>query len=109
MHGALHAADAIHDALRSGDTSGSRFAAWEHTQRAGAELFVGAVQSFYAGDLADYLFAQPQHPFLRRAITSLLSGDVFDQDARWAREMRERFPTRSDGSSPLPPAQSSIT
>ena len=101
MHGALHAADAIDAALRSGDTSCTRFSAWERTQRAGAELFIGAVQSFYAGDLADYLFAEPQHPFLRRAITSLLSGDVFDQDARWAREMRERFQARSDASAPL--------
>lgn len=109
MHGALQAADAIDDALRSGDTSGARFSAWERTQRAGAELFVGAVQSFYAGDLADYLFAQPQHPFLRRAITSLLSGDVFDQEARWAREMRDRFPARSDDTAPLPPVHSSIT
>jgi flavin-dependent dehydrogenase len=94
MHGALHAADAIDDALRSGDVSRPRFESWEREQRSGADLFVGAVQAFYEGDLVSYLFAQPQHPFLRRAITSLLSGDVFDEGARWAREMRERFPIR---------------
>lgn len=92
MHGALHGADAIDDALRSGDTSRTRFESWEREQRSGAQLFIGAVQAFYTGDLVSYLFAEPQHPFLRRAITSLLSGDVFDDDARWAREMRERFP-----------------
>jgi hypothetical protein len=32
------------------------------------------------------------HPFLRHAITSLLAGDVFAEDARWAEELRTRFP-----------------
>jgi flavin-dependent dehydrogenase len=95
MHGALHAADAIDGALRSGDVCRLRFESWEREQRSGADLFVGAVQAFYGGDLTSYLFAQPQHPFLRRAITSLLSGDVFDEGARWAREMRDRFPVRT--------------
>jgi flavin-dependent dehydrogenase len=95
MHGALHAADAIHEALRSADVSRARFESWEREQRSGSELFVGAVQSFYAGDLVSYLFAEPQHPFLRRAITSLLSGDVFGENTGWARQMRERFPVRA--------------
>jgi flavin-dependent dehydrogenase len=95
MHGALRAADAIDEALRLGDFSPTHFEPWEREQRSGAELFVGCVQAFYGGDLVSYLFAEPQHPFLRRAITSLLSGDVFDVDARWAREMRERYPVRS--------------
>jgi flavin-dependent dehydrogenase len=94
MHGALRAADVIHDALSTGDVSAARFGPWEAEMRAGAELFLGAVQSFYAGDLVSYLFAEEQHPFLRRAITSMLAGDVFDADARWAREMRSRFPAR---------------
>jgi hypothetical protein len=50
------------------------------------------VYAFYLGDLTKFLFAQPQHPFLRRAVTSMLAGDVFDQRALWAREMRTRFP-----------------
>src|SRR4029077_12357760 len=95
MHGALHAADAIDGALRAHDISAGRFERWEREQRAGAQLFIGAVQAFYAGELVSHLFAEPQHPFLRRAITSLLSGDVFDQDARWARELRERLPVRT--------------
>jgi flavin-dependent dehydrogenase len=92
MHGALYAAEAIDEALCSGETQRARFESWEREQRAGAALFVGAVQAFYAGGLVDYLFADPQHPFLRRAITSLLAGDVFDEHARWVREMRARFP-----------------
>jgi hypothetical protein len=31
---------------------------------------------------------------MRKAITSMLSGDVFDENARWAKEMRSRFPAR---------------
>jgi flavin-dependent dehydrogenase len=89
MRGALEAAQAIDGALDGND---DLFETWEGHQRAGAEMFTGAVQAFYDGDLTRYLFAQPQHPFLRRAITSLLSGDVFDLDATWARDVRTRFP-----------------
>ena len=95
MTGALSAADAIDRVL--GPASGEAedvFAAWEREHRAGAELFLGAVQAFYSGELVSYLFAEPQHPFLRRAITSLLAGDVFHHDAIWTREMRIRFPGR---------------
>ena len=95
MHGGLHAADAIDAALGAGDVSRERFEAWERRQRLGADLFIGVVQAFYAGDLTSYLFAKEQHPFLRRAITSLLAGDVFDEDARWARELRDRFPMQA--------------
>ncbi len=92
MHGGLLAADAIDAALRSGDVSRGAFQGWEREMRAGASLFLGAVQAFYGADLVSYLFADPQHPFLRRAITSLLSGDVFDESVRWAKEIRARFP-----------------
>jgi flavin-dependent dehydrogenase len=120
MTGALRAADAIHRALDEGSVGAgsvgprsvgagsvgprsvgasdaaaeSTLAAWEREHRAGAELFLGAVQAFYSNELVSYLFAEPQHPFLRRAITSLLAGDVFDTDAVWSREMRTRFPSR---------------
>jgi flavin-dependent dehydrogenase len=94
MTGALRAAEAINAGLAANDVGAHRFEAWEQEMRSGADLFLGAVQAFYSADLVTYLFAEPQHPFLRRAITSMLSGDVFDQDARWAREMRARFPPR---------------
>jgi flavin-dependent dehydrogenase len=97
MYGALRAADAIDEALRTGDAGARQFDAWEAEIRAGADLFLGAVQAFYAGDLVSYLFADPQHPFLRHAITSLLAGDVFDQNARWVKEVRTRFPARLNG------------
>jgi flavin-dependent dehydrogenase len=100
MTGALRAADAIHRVLGADSADASDAAAegvlgaWEREHRAGAEMFLGAVQAFYSGELVSYLFADPQHPFLRHAITSLLAGDVFDGDAVWSREMRTRFPSR---------------
>jgi flavin-dependent dehydrogenase len=94
MHGGLLAADAIDTALAGGDVNAEHLEFWERDLRAGADLFLGAVQHFYGGDLVNYLFAEPQHPFLRRAITSMLSGYVFD-DALWARDMRTRFPARA--------------
>jgi flavin-dependent dehydrogenase len=93
MHGALRAADTLEEAFAAADPSAARFDAWEHEMRDGAELFLGTVQAFYRGDLPTYLFADPQHPFLRRAITSLLSGNVFD-DSRWASELKTRFPVQ---------------
>ncbi len=94
MTTALQAAEAVHAALADDEVLPERFDAWERELRTGADLFVGAVQAFYRGELVSYLFAEAQHPFLRRAITSMLAGDVFDPDARWAREMRTRFPPR---------------
>jgi flavin-dependent dehydrogenase len=91
MYGGLRAADAIDAALDANDLSSARFETWEQEVRSGADLCVGAVQSFYRGDLASYLFADPQHPFLRRAITSMLAGDVFS-NSTWVRDMRTRFP-----------------
>jgi flavin-dependent dehydrogenase len=94
MCAALQAAGEIDAALTAGDVGAHRFEKWEQDLRAGADLFVGAVQAFYERDLTTYIFAEPQHPFLRRAITSMLAGDVFDPDVRWAREMRSRFPPK---------------
>ena len=94
--GGHEGAKVIDGALRDGDVSKERFADWEALVRKGASLFLGAVQAFYRGELQPLLFAERQHPFLRHAITSMLSGDVFAGDERWQREMRARFPARWD-------------
>jgi flavin-dependent dehydrogenase len=96
LRGGVAGADAIHAALEAGDTSAARFVAWEAFVRRGADTFIGAVRAFYRGTLIPYLFADKQHPYLRRAITSMLAGDVFDEDARWVRDMRTRFPARAE-------------
>lgn len=92
MSGALLGADAIDAALAASDVSAPRFDAWATQMRAGTSLFLGAVQAFYAGTLVDQLFATDQRPFIRRAVTSLLAGDVLDPDPRWANSLREWFP-----------------
>jgi flavin-dependent dehydrogenase len=88
---ALLGADAIDAALTAEDLSPTRFEGWERSVRSGSDLFVSAVNAFYEGRLTPYLFAEDQHPFLRRAITSLLAGDVFDPDERWLSVVRARL------------------
>jgi flavin-dependent dehydrogenase len=83
-------ADAIACALASPEAETELLAAWEERVRAGAETFLQAVQSFYAGPLAEYVFAPDKHVALRRSITSLLAGDVFG-DAVWLRDVRRRL------------------
>jgi hypothetical protein len=61
----------------------------------GTELFIGAVQAFYDGRLTPYLMEQNPREYLKRAITSMLAGDVFTP-ARWSNDIATRFaPTLS--------------
>ncbi len=64
--------------------------AWDARVRAGVGLFLTAVRGFYKGALQPYIFTDNPRTYLRRAITSMLSGDVFSEE-RWARDMRERL------------------
>ena len=89
--GASLAAPAIDDALRDGNVSAARFAPFTGAIRGGSELFIGAVQSFYDGELTKYLFAERPRPFLKKSITSMLAGDVFTPEARWSSDLRTRF------------------
>jgi flavin-dependent dehydrogenase len=98
MYGAFHAANAIEAALKAGDTSRASFLAWEKHVRQGAELFLTLVESFYDGMLPPLLFADKPHPYLRHVITSLLSGNVFDEEARWLKDARTRFKPRDSTS-----------
>ena len=91
MMGGLHGADAIDAALEAGDVSRARFLAWETRMRLGADLFMTMVQSFYEGVLSRLFFVDKPHPYIRRVITSLLAGDVFDENARWLVDARTRM------------------
>jgi flavin-dependent dehydrogenase len=71
----------------------ARFAAHEAHVRSGAELFVTAVRAFYEGRLLPYLFTANPRVFLRRTITSMLAGDVFEDGARWKHDMKTRLGT----------------
>jgi len=95
MGGAVRAAAVIDEALTANDVSAARFASYAAGLRAAADLFLGAVQSFYRGELRDLLFAPDQRLTMRRMITSMLAGDVFhDPPARWHGYFAERFPVR---------------
>jgi flavin-dependent dehydrogenase len=91
MHGGLQAAEAIDVALRNSDTSRASFLAWEKHVRQGSELFLMMVENFYEGMLPPLLFADKPHPYMRHVITSLLSGNVFDEHARWLKDAKTRF------------------
>ncbi len=90
MHGGKLAADAIHQALDAGDVSKARFDTWKLSVGNATDLFVEAVRAFYSGSLVKYLFAANPKTYVRRAVTSMLSGDVFE-DTRWNRELRARL------------------
>jgi flavin-dependent dehydrogenase len=97
MGGGLRAADAIDAALKAGDVSAASFAEYSRAVRRAGDLFLGAVQSFYRGDLRDLLFHPDQRPALRKTITSMLAGDVFHDEklpALWVGYFHERFPAR---------------
>lgn len=94
IKGADLAALAIDAAIAKGDVSRSSFEAYERAVRYAADLFLGAVQAFYAGELRETIFDERQRPTMRKLITSILSGDVFHQDKRpaWASFVLERYP-----------------
>ena len=103
MRGARAAAVAIDRALAAGDTSRARWIDYERTQRRATEIFTGAVQAYYRGELgALLLLPRDMHkPFMRRMITSILSGDVYyDDEPRWLREFVRRFPAELPTSAP---------
>ncbi len=91
MRSGARAAERIDEALTDGDVSAARFHDWAMEVKLGTDTFVDAVQAFYAGGLLKYLFAEKQHTFLRRSITSLLAGDVYSADARWIKDVRMRL------------------
>ncbi len=91
MHGAVRASEHIDAALTANDVSSARFEPWAMEVKHGTDTFVEAVQAFYAGGLVRYLFAEKQHTFLRRSITSLLAGDVYQSDSRWLKAVRSRL------------------
>jgi flavin-dependent dehydrogenase len=91
MRSGARAAERIDEALTAGDVSAERFHDWAAEVKLGTDTFVDAVQAFYAGGLLKYLFAEKQHTFLRRSITSLLAGDVYSAEARWIKDVRARL------------------
>jgi flavin-dependent dehydrogenase len=94
IQGARVAFDHIEKALDDNDVSRERWIPYEKAQRRAVEIFMGAVQAYYRGELAPLLLA-PDHrwPYMHKVITSILSGDVYyDDEPRWLREFARKFP-----------------
>jgi flavin-dependent dehydrogenase len=92
MCGGKAAADTLLELLAPGGAAdeAAKLKAWETMIRTGAETFILAVQAFYAGPLMEAIFAENKHNALRRSITSLLAGDVFN-DSVWLRDTKLRL------------------
>jgi flavin-dependent dehydrogenase len=73
------AADAIHVALETGDTSKAALGGWADTLNKGIDRMRRLVCEYYAGfNFGTFI---RHHPELRGAITDLLIGDLFTDDA----------------------------
>lgn len=90
LSGASSAAQAIDQALQAPESESEIVDVWQSHYRRGAETLILAVDAFYRGSLAAYLFTKDKHTAMRRSITSLLAGDVFD-DAVWLRDAKRRI------------------
>ena len=103
MCGGKAAGDTLLELLAPGGDADEeqKLKAWETMLRAGAETFILAVQAFYAGPLMEAIFAENKHNALRRSITSLLAGDVFN-DSVWLRDTKLRLREMIDR--PTPPS-----
>ncbi len=102
MCGGKAAADTLLELLAPGGAAdeAQKLKAWEAMIRAGAETFILAVQAFYAGPLMEAIFSENKHHALRRSITSLLAGDVFN-DSVWLRDTKLRLREMAARPSPI--------
>ena len=73
------AADAIHEALRSGDCSGARLGAWGEEFYKGVQAVRKLVYAFYTKGFSFGMFNKA-HPEYKDDITRILVGDVFRHD-----------------------------
>jgi len=71
------AADAIHEALRAGDTSAARLGAWGADYKRGMDRMRRLVCEFYDG--LNFGHFVKRYPHLRGHITDMLIGDLFDE------------------------------
>jgi flavin-dependent dehydrogenase len=93
IKGARVACDHVERALAAGDTRNARWVEYVKQQRRATEIYMGAVQSYYRGELMPLLLDPDSRPFMRKIVTSILSGDVYyDDEPRWLREFARIFP-----------------
>ena len=75
-------------------SAGGDLDAWEARCRAAVQAFEPVVQAWYEGDRflrVAFAEAERHQPTVRKAIVSLLAGDVFDPDFTGPRRLGARF------------------
>lgn len=91
LTGADLLAEAIDAGFKTGDLSPARFADYEARVRRASEFFLTFVRGFYDGDFRELVVDPNQRPTVTRLIVSVLSGDVFDDQARWISYLPDRY------------------
>ena len=76
MKGGEFVADAIHEAFKAGDLTGSSLGAWKSKYDEGVENFRKLVYAFYAPEFSFGSFLK-QHPQFQSNLVDILIGDVF--------------------------------
>jgi FADH2-dependent halogenase len=72
------AAQSIARAFETGDFSGSAFADYETRVRQGTKVFWSFIDAFYNRDFLKQMVTSRRRPLLQRSITSLLAGDIYN-------------------------------
>jgi flavin-dependent dehydrogenase len=76
------AAEAIHCAVRSGDFTEASFADYERKVRRGTKVFWSFIDAFYNRDFLKQMVTSRRRPLLQKSITSLLAGDIYNEQNR---------------------------
>ncbi|GAB4142618.1 MAG: NAD(P)/FAD-dependent oxidoreductase [Planctomycetaceae bacterium] len=90
------AADAIHEALLTGDCSASRLGSWQDKYVAGLELFKKLVHAFYLPGFSFGSFLR-EHPQFRTNLVDILIGDVYKPGVGEIFEVMDQFLANPDG------------
>ena len=90
------AGDAIHAALKAGDTSAARLGIWGDPFDAGVQAVRKMVYAFYSPDFSFGKFVRA-HPEFKNNVTEVLIGDVFRPEVHKLFEpMGRYFPAPAD-------------
>jgi flavin-dependent dehydrogenase len=74
------AAQAIDSAFASGNFSRSAFAGYEGSIKQGTRVFWAFIDAFYNRDFLKQMVTSRRRPLLQKSITSLLAGDIFNEN-----------------------------
>ena len=91
MKGAVLLAETLDEGFKAGDLSTARFAEYESKVRKACGFFLTFVQGFYAGHFREMIVDEKQRATIGRLIVSVLSGDVWNDQARWISYLPDEY------------------